>query len=71
MFNLSNAKEIIIKPNEDKTYNINAKYDVCDLEEKEIVNIMEINYPKVEIKSFDINILVTYDEELCNFFVEN
>jgi hypothetical protein len=71
MFNLNNAKEIIIKPNKDKTYNMTVKYDVYDPEGKEVINEIEITYPKVEIKSFDVDVLATYDEELYSFSIEN
>jgi hypothetical protein len=70
VFNLKGAKEIIVKLNKDKTYNVTVK---CDSVSKEngIVNETEIIYPRAEIINFDIDVLITDDGELFSFTDKN
>lgn len=57
MFNLDLAKEITLKKNNDDTYNLIAKMDVCDTNKK--ISEMECNCHRVKIKSFDVELLST------------
>jgi hypothetical protein len=59
MFNLNGAKEMILKLNKDRTYNVTVKCD--DIFENGIINETEMIFPRVEIKNFDIDVLCEND----------
>ena len=70
MFPLKNAKEIILKRNNDKTYNVTIKYDIYEPKGIKIVNEIKTNFPKVKINKLNLEVLNndnnTYGELIVN-----
>ncbi len=59
MFNLKFAKSILLNKNEDGTYNMIVKTNVYDPDGITLNSEAEINYPRVKIINFDIEVLAT------------
>jgi len=60
MFYLENLKEIVIKPNKDKTYNLLVEF----------TNEATVNYPRVIISSLKFDALTANDGEESLFTME-
>jgi len=69
-FDIKTAKEIIIKPNGDGTFNIISKHYVCDSNNTEIINEIECKYPRAEIK-LDIYLLADISNNLIEFIIKD
>lgn len=69
MFNLNGVKEIVLKLNKDKTYNVTMK---CDgVFENGIINETEMIFPRAEIKNFDIDVLCDNTNTVSTFNIED
>jgi len=62
MLNLETAKQIVLIKNNDGTYNMIANFDVYETDGKTLNCEMECNYHKAKIKKFDVEVLLSYEE---------
>ena len=71
ILDLRASKEIVIRPNNDKTHNMTVRFDV--FESDGIIHKCEAEcyYPKVNIKNLDIEALVFADDSYGKIFIKD